>query len=119
MDLMQKGSATWLVKESEAFGCYGFDAKRLNHVALSWRKFQSDTEISSRRLLQLSLSCKWEPLFQPLIIWRVQVRLTGAGVAGLLVNFPVLKLPSAQSIDQTAGSNDENSRIEPKLTLAF
>ena len=43
--------------------------------------------------------------------------LTGVGVAGLHVNFPVLKLPSAQSIDQTAGSNDENSRIEPKLTL--
>lgn len=45
--------------------------------------------------------------------------LIGAGEASLQVNFPVLNLPSAQSIDQTAGSNDENSRIEPKLTLAF
>ena len=45
--------------------------------------------------------------------------LTGVGVAGLQVNFPVLKLLSAQSIDQTVGSNDENSRIDPKLTLAF
>ena len=86
--------------------------KKLNHVPLLCPKFQSETEISSRRLLQLYLS---------LMKMRATISafnyLIGAGEASPQVNFPVLKLPSAQSIDQTAGSNDENSRIEPKLTL--